>query len=333
MSVSVKRGIYTAVTVGSAALALAGIAVGAAAAQTSKATSHVSKAATPAVAAPICTAPAAHAALAAKLSKDIAAVISSRPSTRHIAVRVEDVKTGVECRWNEGSRSHSASVVKATILAALLYWHQGTHSWLTAKEQSDAQIMIENSDNAAATRLWNDVGHTRLQKFVNAASMTETQLNPGGYWGLSNITARDELQLMRILTEPNAVLTNNYRNFELYLMNHINIGTWGVPTGAPSGLTVYHKNGWLNDPYYWVINTIGAVEGHGRDYKMAILTYNNPGGTYGENYGITTVNDIAYVANRDLNAGLPAAGTPTRATTLPRAVQGQPDEVLPPGAH
>jgi beta-lactamase class A len=331
--VFVKSGIRTALVTGTAALVLAGIAVGATAAVTSKTASHASKAVAPAVTTPICTAPAAHAALAAKLSKDIAAVISSRPSTGHIAVRVEDVKTGVECRWNEGSRSHSASVVKATILAALLYWHQGTHTWLTAAEQSDAQIMIENSDNKAATRLWNDVGHTRLQQFVNAASMTETQLNTGGLWGLSNITARDELQLMRILTEPNTVLSTNYRNFELYLMNHINIGTWGVPTGAPSGLTVYHKNGWLYDPVLWVINTIGAVEGHGRDYKMAILTYNNPGGTYGENYGITTVNDIAYVANRDLNAGLPAAGTPLKAAIVPRALLGQPDEILPAGAH
>jgi hypothetical protein len=113
-------------------------------------------------------------------------------------------------------------------------------------------------------------------------------------------------------------------------MNHVvSYERWGVPAGAPSGLTVYVKNGWLNDPVLWVINSIGAIEGHGRDYKMAILTYNNPG----EQYGIDTVQAIAEAANHDLNAGLPAAGTPLAPITLPRSLQGRPDEVLPKGAH
>jgi beta-lactamase class A len=221
-------------------------------------------------------------------------------------------------------------VVKATILAALLYWRQHTHTSLTSTEKHEATLMIEYSDNNAATYLWNDVGHTRLNQFIKAATMTETELNSGGYWGLSEITARDELQLTRLLTEHNSVLTDSSRAYELNLMNHVaSYERWGVPAGAPSGLTVYVKNGWLNDPVLWVINSIGAIEGHGRDYKMAILTYNNPG----EQYGINTVQAIAEAANHDLNAGLPAAGTPLAPTTLPRFLQGRPDEVLPKGAH
>jgi hypothetical protein len=84
-----------------------------------------------------------------------------------------------------------------------------------------------------------------------------------------------------------------------------------------------------NDPVLWVINSIGAIEGHGRNYKMAILTYNNPS----EQYGINTVQAIAEAANHDLNAGLPAAGTLLAPTTLPQFLQGRPDEVLPNGVH
>jgi beta-lactamase class A len=220
-------------------------------------------------------------------------------------------------------------VVKATILAALLYWRQRTHTSLTSTEKHEATLMIEDSDNDAATYLWNDVGHTRLNQFIKAATMTETELNSGGYWGLSEITARDELQLMRLLTEHNSVLTDSSRAYELNLMNHVvSYERWGVPAGAPSGLTVYVKNGWLNDPVLWVINSIGAIEGHGRDYKMAILTSGNPN----EQYGINTVQAIAEAANRDLNEGLPAAGTLLAPTTLPRSLQGRPDEVLPAGA-
>jgi beta-lactamase class A len=320
--VLVKTGIRTVLATRSTVLALAAMSVIGPYLPADASSANI------AAPAPICTAPKAHAALAARLSKDIAAAMRGRAG--HIAIRVEDAKTSVECRYNEGSRSHSASVVKATILAALLYWRQRTHTSLTSKEKSEATLMIEQSDNNAATYLWDDVGHARLQQFVNAATMTETQLDPDGYWGLSNITARDELQLMRLLTEPNSVLSNSSRAYELYLMNHvIPFDYWGITAGVPSGLTVYVKNGWLNDPVLWVINSIGAVEGHGRDYKMAVLTYGNPD----EQYGIDSVQAIADVVNRDLNAGLPKAGAPMAPTTLPRVLQGRPDEVLPAGAR
>jgi beta-lactamase class A len=324
-----KTGTRRALARKPAALALAVTSLAATAALTAGGPAHAS--ATPTAAAPssaICTAPTKYASLATRLSKDLATAIRGRSGS--IAIRVEDVRTGVECRYNEGRRSHSASVVKATILAALLYWRQRTHTSLTSTEKSEATRMIEYSDNDAATYLWNDVGHARLNQFIKAATMTETELNSGGYWGLSEITARDELQLMRLLTEHNSVLTDSSRAYELNLMNHVvSYERWGVPAGAPSGLTVYVKNGWLNDPVLWVINSIGAIEGHGRDYKMAILTYDNPS----EQYGINTVQAIAEAANRDLNAGLPAAGTLLAPTTLPRSLQGRPDEVLPQGAH
>jgi beta-lactamase class A len=282
----------------------------------------------PAASTPLCTAPAKYAALAARLSKDITAAMHGRQG--HIAVRVEDARTGLECQYNEGSGFHSASVMKVTILAALLYWHQHSHASLSSTEKHEATLMIEQSDNDAATYLWDELGQSRVRNFLKAADMTETALNPSGAWGLTNITARDELQLMRLLTEPNSVLVGFSRAYELNLMNHvIPFDYWGITAGVPSGLTVYVKNGWLPDPSLWVINSIGAIEGHGRDYKMAVLTYGNPS----EQYGINTVQAIAEVTNRDLNAGLSKAGTPRAAITLPPALQGRPDEVLPPGAR
>ena len=244
------------------ALALAVTSLAATAALTAGGPARASATQTAGASGAICTAPTKYASLAARLSEDIAAAIRGRSGS--IAIRVEDVRTGVECRYNEGRRSHSASVVKATILAALLYWRQRTHTSLTSTERREATLMIEYSDNDAATYLWNDVGHARLNQFVKAAAMTETELNPGGYWGLSEITARDELQLMRLLTEHKPVLANASRAYELSLMNHVvSYERWGIPAGAPGGLTAYVKNGWLNDPVLWVINSIGAIEGHG----------------------------------------------------------------------
>src|SRR3984957_6531821 len=217
-----------------AALTLAAASLATAAALTAggPARAGASQTAAAAPSSAICTAPAKYASLATRLSQAIAAAIRGRSGS--IAIRVEDVRTGVECRYNEGRRSHSASVVKATILAALLYWRQRTHTSLTSTEKREATLMIEYSDNDAATYLWNDVGHARLNQFIKAATMTETELNSGGYWGLSQITARDELQLTRLLTEHNSVLTDSSRAYELNLMNHVvSYERWGVPAGAP----------------------------------------------------------------------------------------------------
>ncbi|HEX3733348.1 MAG TPA: hypothetical protein VHU91_10555, partial [Mycobacteriales bacterium] len=122
-----------------AALVLAAASLATAAALTAGGPVHAS--ATQAAAAPssaICTAPTKYASLATRLSKDIAAAI--RGLSGYIAIRVEDVRTGVECRYNEGHHSHSASVVKATILAALLYWRQHTHTSLTSTEKHEATL-------------------------------------------------------------------------------------------------------------------------------------------------------------------------------------------------
>ena len=272
----------------------------------------------------ICTAPAARAALAAKLSKDIASALSGRVD--YVAVRVEDRRTGAECRLNEGHQFDSASVVKATILAALLRWHQETGKPLTSTEKALATRMITVSDNNAASALWNELGHTRLQHFLNLASMTETILGPDGYWGLTQITARDELQQLRLLTAANSVLNSSSRSYELYLMARVTASQrWGVPAGAPSGVTVYLKNGWLpRSTHGWRVHSIGAFQGRGRDYMIAVLTYNNP--TMG--YGVTTIERVAEVVHRDLNAGLPAAGILLTPVTVPVSQQ-TPDETIP----
>jgi beta-lactamase class A len=122
----VKTGMGRVLARKPAALALAAASLATTAALTAGGPARASaiQAATAAPSSAICTAPTKYASLATRLSKDIAAAIRERSGS--IAIRVEDMRTGVECRYNEGHRGHSASVVKATILAALLYWRQRT---------------------------------------------------------------------------------------------------------------------------------------------------------------------------------------------------------------
>jgi hypothetical protein len=286
------------------------------------ATGAVTAPAAPAAAAAgICTS-SSHQALAARLSGDIAAALRSRSSI--VSVTVADLRTGVVCRLQEGRRFDSASVVKVTILGALLRKALEQHRYLTSAEVSLTTAMITRSDNNAASALWARVGRSSLQHFLNLARMTETVLGPGGYWGLTQITARDELTLLRVLMTVNSVLDTPSRRYALGLMSRVIASQrWGVPAGTPAGVIVHVKNGWLPRPTYgWRIHSIGSFSGRGRDYMIVVLSENNPTMAY----GIRTVENVARVIHRDLNAGLPAVV----GLSAPSPSWGTPDERIPP---
>jgi Beta-lactamase enzyme family len=262
-----------------------------------------------------------HPALAAKLDHNIERALRGRVS--EVAVGVDDPGQGLQCWLNGSAHFDSASVVKVTILAALLRKAQERHRYLTRTEAGLAEEMITESDNDAASDLWDDVGRGDLQHFLDLARMTQTHLGPGPYWGLTQITAYNEVLLLRLLLHPNPVLDTRSRDDVLDLMARvIPSQRWGVPVGAPTSLTVHVKNGWLPlDPHGWRIHSIGAFTGRGGDYSIVVLTQDNPTMTY----GIDTIEAMAKVINRDLN---PAAKSrvPSSASSL---AWGTPDETVP----
>ncbi|MDX6337661.1 MAG: hypothetical protein QOG05_5001 [Streptosporangiaceae bacterium] len=265
---------------------------------------------------------AAHPRLAARLARGIHAALSGRSST--VALRVYDKTEDLNCWLNSTTHFDSASVVKVTILGTLLREAETQRRHLTASEVRLARLMITQSDNNAASALWAHVGRGRLQYFLGRAGMNQTQLGPGGYWGLTQITAHDELLLLQLLQYPNTVLNAASRTFALNLMAQvIPSQRWGVPAGAPADMTVHVKNGWLPlATHGWRIHSIGCFTGHHRGYSIVVLTEDNPTMAY----GVTTIQQAAQVIHRQLN---PTATT-FRPAPAPAPSWGQPDEQIPP---
>jgi beta-lactamase family protein len=263
----------------------------------------------------------AHPKLAARIAQGIHAALSGRSSA--VALRVYDKSEDLNCWLNATTHFDSASVVKVTILGTLLREAETQHRQLTSSEVRLARLMITQSDNSAASALWAHVGRGRLRYFLGRAGMKQTQLGPGGYWGLTQITAHDELLLMNLLMYPNTVLDAASRAFALNLMAQvIPSQRWGVPAGAPADLTVHVKNGWLPlATHGWRINSIGCFTGHQRGYSIVVLTEDNPTMAY----GITTIERAAQVIHRQLN---PAA-TVFRPSSTPAPSWGRPDEQIP----
>jgi len=261
----------------------------------------------------LCTAPAMHRALAAKVSADIWAGLRGRNGEH--AVSVYDRDTGLFCIFNGPRHFDSASIVKAIILAALLRWHQETKTSLSTWEKNEATLMIEQSDNDAATDLWDELGMANLQHFLNLADMGETELGQDGEWGLTQVTAHDEILLLKLLTASNSVLDAHSRAYQLGLMAKVTSWeAWGVTAGTPSDVTWHVKNGWLPDATGWHINSIGAFTGHGKDYMMAVLSV-NANDDDDEQYGINTIEDVARRVQRDLNNAKLTAPSSTAVTT------------------
>jgi beta-lactamase class A len=263
----------------------------------------------------------AHPATATALARDIQAARRGRSST--VAVWVDDPGAGITCSLNGSSHFDSASIVKVIILGALLRKALDQHRYLTGTETTLLRAMITRSDNSAASSLWVKLGRSNLQHFLNLAGMRQTILGPGGYWGLTQVTAHDEMLLLRVLLTTNGVLSSNSRAYALGLMAQvISSQRWGVPAGAPRTVTVHVKNGWLpRATHGWRINSIGGFTWSKGWYSIVVLSMDNPT----MSYGITTVEDIARVVHRDLNPTVKAAIAPS----APSPSWGTPDELIP----
>jgi beta-lactamase class A len=249
-------------------------------------------AATPAVA---CT--SQKAGLAAKLVKDITGALAGRKSTT--AILVNDRVTRTSCVLRPDTQFDSASVVKTTVLATLLWDAQKSKRALTATEKSRATAMITKSDNDATTALWKQLGVTKVKGFLTAAGMTRTVPGSGGYWGLTQITARDQQKLLALITAKNAVLTDASRGYILQLMNAVVASQrWGTPAGAPATAKIHVKNGWLpRATHGWRVHSIGAFTGTAHNYQITVLTHDNA--TMQD--GINTIQAVARVVHADLN--------------------------------
>ena len=121
-----------------------------------------------AAARPVSCKSSSHPALAAKLDHDIDRALRGRVSA--VAIGVDDPGQGLQCWLNSSAHFDSASVVKVIILSALLRKAQEQYRYLTRTEAALAKEMITESDNGAASDLWDDVGRYDLQ-LTDAAAL------------------------------------------------------------------------------------------------------------------------------------------------------------------
>jgi hypothetical protein len=234
------------------------------------------------------------------LATAAAAYLAGRAGT--VLAAVYDVRTGQTWQLGDGPVQAEASVVKLDILETLLARPRGAA--LSPGDQAFARAMIEDSDNDAATSLWDeDGGAAGLTYYDDRAGLTRTTPSPcvacAGFawpgWGLSTTVPQDQLTLLKqlIVPGPDPLLSGAARSYALSLMEHVAPDqAWGVSGGVPAGVTVALKDGWLpldDANTDWQVNSVGWVSGDGRDYLIAVLSTGNPT----EQYGIDTISGLS----------------------------------------
>jgi beta-lactamase class A len=200
----------------------------------------------------------------------------------HLSVAVEDISSG--CRFGFGSQDYfpTASVVKAEIMGAVfLHLQDIGETTLPRSLEPVMYAMIHDSDNDAATQLYDWLGGSwALQSYGERLGLTNTQ-NGGRGWGVDATTSDDQLTLLRSLLDGGGVLNDAWVAEARRFMGNIASGqAWGVSAGLPQGAKAYLKNGWfLAEPGttfgpvgYLRENSIGLIQlPNGRRYTIAVF--------------------------------------------------------------
>ncbi|MGW4445675.1 serine hydrolase [Streptomyces sp. NPDC004682] len=219
----------------------------------------------------------------------------SLPSGAAVSAAVLDLDSGQSAVYGEADFA-TASIVKVDVLAALLLRAQDEGRHLTAAEKAYAVKMIEASDNASATALWDAIGKADGLDAANKRfGMTDTSAGADGLWGLTRTTAKDQLTLLQQVFGTDSLLSSASRAYVRGLMESVNADQrWGVSAAAEGGTTAL-KNGWLprSTTGLWVVNSIGRIRAaDGTSYLVAVLS----SGTATQAKGISLVESAAGAA-------------------------------------
>ncbi|MEU1344718.1 serine hydrolase [Streptomyces sp. NPDC005827] len=221
-------------------------------------------------------APAALAAGTGPAAADFRTTVQAPDAARVTAAVLDLDGTGKEpVVYGDDAPYDTASIVKVDILAALLLHAHDHHRALTARESAQAEVMIRDSDNDAASALWKAIGQASgLESANKRLGLTETTGGLGGRWGLTRTTAADQIRLLSaVFGTGGTPLDTAARTRITTLMTEISADqSWGVSAAADSGWAL--KNGWLmrTTTKRWDVNSVGRVTAGGHHYLVAVLS-------------------------------------------------------------
>ncbi len=212
---------------------------------------------------------------------------------QQFSASVYNERTGCQYDLHPDARISTASVLKVEIMSGILLRAQQQGRIITAQEASLIWPMITQSDNDAATELWESLGEGPGMATLDSAFGMTSTTPADPLWGLTSTSARDQITLLR------QVLLGDFGPFDTYSRNtawsYMTSVTpsqrWGITAGVPAGWTVANKNGWApGNNGLWNVNSTGVVyDPAGGAYAIALLSTGWPN----EASGITGIETMS----------------------------------------
>lgn len=196
-----------------------------------------------------------------------------------LGVALRDLRTGADWNFRGDWACQSASMAKPMIVAMALRKARADGGPLPAEQSQLAEKAILNSDNDAADALWTWAGaRPSYDALAKDLGLGKTHSAPEkDFWSWTWTTPLDQLSfLSTLLAGGGSALKPDECAYLLGLMGQVQDDqTWGV--GAPKSATVkvQLKNGWVqfqSTDKLWAVNSIGRVQGDGRDYLLTIMS-------------------------------------------------------------
>ena len=242
-------------------------------------------------------------------SQALAASAFSESRSGFSSFTLVDTATGaVYASAGANTAIETASVVKVPIAMSLIALADSQHRGLTSAENANLVAMITQSDNDAATALWNEVGGTApVLGLMRQYGATNTSADPSDpqAWGFTFSTSHDLATVLAALAKGPFAGSATI----ISLMHQVIASqAWGIGAAIPGAAI---KNGWYPDPDDWRVNCLGIIDG--TRYALAVTTEYPIG--LGQGYGEVTCQQIA----TDLFAGTGEA--PRVASPLTRGAE------------
>jgi beta-lactamase family protein len=219
---------------------------------------------------------------------------SARRYARHrgdVSFAIVDLRSRLR-GFRKAHTSASASVIKATLLAAYLRQSSVRARRLRGDEIGLLGPMITVSDNGAAAQVAALLGGSRVERFARkAVGMRDFRWigARGNIGGSSRISARDEALFFHRFDR---YVPDRHRRYARHLLGSVvSWQRWGIGRASPHGWRLYLKGGWgISDGGPGTVNHQVAFLERGRcRIALAILTKHNSSHAY----GIETLRGVA----------------------------------------
>ncbi len=227
---------------------------------------------------------------------------------------------------NNTSPNYGASITKSMLLVT--YLDQVGSGALPADAKADLQKMIENSDNAAANRIYARItnANTAINAMASTAGMVDFKLDtsdPLYKLGQSQITADD---FARFFSKIDTLIPAPQRTFATGLLSNVSPKNGLLQAGLPA--PVYSKEGWKSEPTGtagspWIVNQAAHFVVNNVTYGVAVTV----GGAKSQTDGEGTIKDLVSA----LMTG--AATTATGSTSVTGSISSRVGKGMTPAAQ